>query len=114
MKRLSVMDLPSFVDEDLLTEMIKEEISSVYLINTDLISNYEKFFENFLPDSIQYTCFVSSDIPITTIKNSLIKAKEPLNVKCFLSSKLPKGRILIILNRPKDNEKIPITQTNPS
>jgi len=107
------MDLASFVDDDLLREIIRDEISAAYLINADLISNYERFFENFLPDSLEYIGIVSTDIPPSIIKASLIKAKEPMSVKCFVSSKLPKGRILVILmKKHKDDERISVIETN--
>ncbi|MEM4085447.1 MAG: DUF4898 domain-containing protein [Saccharolobus sp.] len=96
MKLLNPKELSSHIDEDLLKLVTIEEILSAYLINIKVISDYERFFSFFIPDSLEYIVFVSPDISPQTIKISLIKAKEPLQVSCYVSSKLPPKTIIII------------------
>ncbi|MEM3940097.1 MAG: DUF4898 domain-containing protein [Saccharolobus sp.] len=96
MKLLNPKELSSHIDEDLLKLVTIEDILSAYLINIKIISDYERFFSFFIPDSSEYIVFVSPDISPQTIKISLIKAKESLQVSCYVSSKLPPKTIIII------------------
>nr|WP_009989001.1 DUF4898 domain-containing protein [Saccharolobus solfataricus] len=96
MKKLSVKELGDYLDDDLLKLLNKEDIRHIYLINVKLISNFEKFFTTFLPDSIKYFVVISSDLPIKLIKESLARAKDALEVSCYISSKLPPKSMIVI------------------
>ncbi|XDF44256.1 DUF4898 domain-containing protein [Saccharolobus solfataricus] len=96
MKSLSPKELETYVDEDLLRVINREQINFIYFINARIISSYEKFFRSFIPDSTKYLVLVSSDLHLKFIKESVIRAKEPLEVSCYVSSKLPPMSFLII------------------
>ncbi|ACP37514.1 conserved hypothetical protein [Sulfolobus islandicus M.14.25] len=96
MEHLSVKELESYLDDDLLKLLKKEDIRHIFLINTKIISNFEKFFSTFLPDSVKYFVVISSDLPVKIIKESLIRAKDTLEVSCYITSKLPQKSMIII------------------
>ncbi|QGA54131.1 DUF4898 domain-containing protein [Sulfolobus sp. E5-1-F] len=96
MKQLSVKELDYYLDDDLLKLLNKEDIRYIYLINVKIISNFEKFFTTFIPDSIKYFVVVSPDLPIKIIKESLARAKDALEVSCYISSKLLQKSMIVI------------------
>ncbi|WP_218260278.1 DUF4898 domain-containing protein [Saccharolobus shibatae] len=96
MGHLSVKELESYLDDDLLKLLNKEDIRYIFLINTKIISNFEKFFSTFLPDSVKYFVAISSDLPVKIIKESLIRAKDALEVSCYITSKLPPKSMIVI------------------
>ena len=96
MKSLSPKELETYVDEDLLRIINREQINFIYFVNARIISSYEKFFRSFIPDSTKYLILVSYDLPLKLIKESIIRAKEPLEVSCYVSSRLPPKSFLII------------------
>ncbi|MCH4816509.1 MAG: DUF4898 domain-containing protein [Saccharolobus sp.] len=96
MEHLSVKELESYLDDDLLKLLNKEDIRYIFLINTKIISNFEKFFSTFLPDSVKYFVAIPPDLPVKIIKESLIRAKDALEVSCYITSKLPPKSMIVI------------------
>ncbi|WP_338604537.1 DUF4898 domain-containing protein [Sulfolobus tengchongensis] len=108
-RQLSIKELEEYLDDDLLKLVKLEEVDKVYYIKSTIIASYEKFFSTFLPSYVKYFVVVSRDLPNKLIKESLIRAKDPLEVSCYISAKLPEKSILIVglqMNNIKKKEEV--------